>query len=98
MGSHVKGLLKGPKVGRSHTTIISAAIPLFAVAKEHPLVSKISLGVITPSRSSTTHLKFSETRGGLKMQVRGFDAIQIIWIYTKEPNQVIEFLTSKWEA
>ena len=96
--SHLKGLLKGPKFSGSHSTVISSAIPALEAAKESPHVTKIGLGVISPCRTADTHLKFTPVSGGLKMQVRGTNAVQIFWLYTKEPATVIQDITSKWES
>src|SRR3954468_1254317 len=69
--SHVRGLLKGPKFNGRHSTVIDSAIPVIEAARDCPYVSKISLGVITPIGKGKSHLKFTETNGGLRMQVRG---------------------------
>ncbi len=47
-----KGLLKGSKLTRSHTTVIEAAIPAVSAAKESPRVFKIVIGVIFHADSS----------------------------------------------
>jgi hypothetical protein len=59
-------------------------------------VSKIALGIITPLRAGKPHLKFSPVSGGLKMQVRGAHAVQILWLYTTRPDDVIAEITAKW--
>lgn len=96
--SHVKGLLKGPKFSGSHSTVIDCAIPAVAAAKLSPYITKIGLGIITPVRPAKPHIKFTAVSGGLKMQVRGTNAVQLFWLYTTEPTIVIKDLTAKWEA
>jgi hypothetical protein len=96
MGNHVKGLLKGSKFNGKHSTVIPDAVVAIEAAKACQYVSKISLGVISPIRPSKPHLKFTPTNGGLKMQVRGVNAVQIIWVYTTEPDKAIAEITEKW--
>ena len=97
MSRHVKGLLKGPKFSGNHSTIIPCAIPAVQAAKDSKHVSKIGLGIITPVRPSNPHIKFTPVSGGLKMQVRGTNAVQIFWLYTTETDVVIREITVKWE-
>jgi hypothetical protein len=89
-------LLKGSKFNGRHSTVIPSAIPAVEAARDCPLVTKIALGVITPIRAAEEHLKFSPVSGGLKMQVRGTHAVQIFWLYTTSPDEVIEEITKKW--
>ena len=96
--SHLKGLLRGPKFNGKHSTVIPSAIPAVEAARDCEQVTKIALGVITPVRKGAELLKFSEVSGGLKMQVRGANAIQIFWLYTTRAQDVIEEIGKKWEA
>ena len=95
--SHPKGLLKGPKFSGRHSTVIPSAVPAIEAARVCEHVNKISLGVITPIRNGEEHLKFTPDKGGLKMQVRGTHAVQVFWLYTTRPQDVIEEITRKWE-
>jgi hypothetical protein len=52
-------------------------------------VTKIALSVITPILAGKPHLKFTPMSGGLKMQVRGANAVQIFWLYTTRPEDAI---------
>jgi hypothetical protein len=90
-------LLKGGKFNGRHSTVIASAIPAVEAAKTCPYVTKISLGVITPSKAGEERLKFTKASGALKMQVRGTNAVQIFWLYTNKPDEVIAEITSKWE-
>jgi hypothetical protein len=96
MGNHVKGLLKGGKFNGKHSTVISDAVAAIEAAKSCQYVSKIALGIINQVRPSQPHLKFTFVSGGLKMQIRGINAVQIIWVYTTEPDKVIVEITEKW--
>lgn len=96
MGQHIKGLLKGPKFSGKHSTVIPDAVIAIETAKACQSVTKISLGIITPCHAAQSHLKFTTISGGLKMQIRGHQAVQLIWVYTTEPDQVIMEITAKW--
>jgi hypothetical protein len=96
--SHAKGLLKGAKFNGRHSTVIPSAIPAVEAAKASPLVTKIGLGIITPTKNGEERLKFTKASGALKMQVRGTNAIQLFWVYTNRPDEVIEEITRLWDA
>lgn len=96
--AHAKGLLRGPKFNGRHSTVIPSAVPAVEAARDCPLVTKIALGVITPIKPGEERLKFSEASGGLKMQVRGANAVQVFWVYTNRPRETIAEITSKWDA
>lgn len=92
-----KGLLKKGKFSLSHTTAIEDAVPLLRAAKEDPHVTKIVLGKIDPLRvSNNPHLRFTHIPAGLKMQVRGRNAVQIFYIYTNASDEVRDTLGSIW--
>ena len=95
--SHERGLLKGAKFNGRHSTVIPSAVPAVEAAKACPLVTKIALGVITPVKAAEEHLKFTKASGALKMQVRGTHAVQVFWVYTTQPDEVIEEISRKWE-
>ena len=96
--THIKGLLRGPKFNGRHSTVIPSAIPAVEAARDSEHVTKIALGVITPVKTGKEHLKFSEVSGGLKMQVRGTNAIQIFWLYTTRPDDAMEEIRKHWDA
>src|SRR5258708_21496350 len=93
-----KGLLRGSKFNGRHSTVIPSAIPAVEAAKACDLVTKIGLGLITPAKAAEERLKFTEVSGGLKMQVRGTHAVQIFWVYTASPTEVIEEIPRNWDA
>ena len=74
------------KITRSHTTSIDAVAPFLDFAKSHPEITKISLGIIKPIK--TTQIKRIKTipeQACLCIQIRGIKAIQTIRFYTKDP-------------
>ena len=93
-----KGLLKGSKFNSRHTTVIEAAIPAVKAANECSSVSKIVIGVIEPTRGGRPHIKFTPVPAGLRMQVRGNSAVQIFFVYTDRPDDVIREISDKWQA
>jgi hypothetical protein len=95
--SHERGLLKGEKFNGRHSTVIPSAVPAVEAARDCLHVTKIALGIITPIRAAQEHLKFTPMSGGLKMQVRGTHAVQIFWLYTTRPEDVIAEVTRKWD-
>jgi hypothetical protein len=68
-----------------------------SAAKESPRVSKIVIGVIKPTKTGQSHIKFTPIPAGLRMQVRGNSAVQIFYVYTDRPNDVMTEITKKWE-
>jgi hypothetical protein len=76
--------------------VIPSAIPAVEAARDSEHITKIALGVITPIKTGKELLKFSPVSGGLKMQVRGTHAIQIFWLYTTRPDDVIAEIEQKW--
>lgn len=78
--------------------MIDSAVVAVEAARDCPHVTKIGLGIISPVRPSKPHIKFVETSGALKMQVRGVNAVQLFWLYTTNPKAVIEEITAKWNA
>ncbi len=65
--------------------------------KPAPHVTKIGLGIITPTKSGEERLKFTKASGALKMQVRGTHAVQLFWLYTNRPDEVIAEITRQWD-
>jgi hypothetical protein len=96
--AHAKGLLRGSKFNGRHSTVIDSAIPALEAARDCAHVTKIALGVITPIRVGSEHLKFTRATGCLKMQVRGNNAVQTFWVYTTNPDAVVTEITGKWDA
>ena len=95
--THAKGLLKGAKFNGRHSTVIPSAIPAVEAAKSCAQVTKIGLGLITPTKNGEERLKFTKASGALKMQVRGTHAVQLFWLYTNRPDEVIAEITRQWD-
>ena len=70
-------------------------VPVIEAARDCKFVTKISLNIVTPLRPGKPHLKFTPTAGGLKMQVRGNNAVQIFYLYTTECEAVIAEIRKK---
>jgi hypothetical protein len=95
--THAKGLLKGAKFNGRHSTVIPSAIPAVEAAKACAHVTKIGLGLITPTKNGEERLKFTKASGALKMQVPGTHAVQLFWLYTNRPDEVIAEITRQWD-
>jgi hypothetical protein len=76
-----KGLLRGSKFSRSHSTVIPDAEEFVALAKTVDLVSKISIGLITPCAAGPVRIKIKEDQRALRVQVRGRSAVQTFYLY-----------------
>jgi hypothetical protein len=79
-----KGLLRGNKFSRSHSTVIPDAVEFLALAKSIDLVSKISIGLITPCAAGPVRIKIKEDQHALCVQVRGKNAVQTFYMYGRD--------------
>ena len=93
-----KGLLKGSKISRRHSTVIEAAEPLVEAAKALPQVSKVVLGEIVPLKGAPMRLKFVPVPAGLKMVVRGGATQQTFFLYTADPHATEHHLEAVWKG
>lgn len=87
------GNYSGGKFSNAHSTAIDAAVPLLKFFKNSPLVTKISLGFISPMRGSSTAKRTIKIDGEsesacLKITVRGGTALQEIRVYTPDKKQL----------
>jgi hypothetical protein len=74
------------KITRSHTTSIEAVGPFLQFAKSHPEITKISLGIIKPIKTSPAkRIKTTPEQACLLLQIRGVRAIQTIRFFTQNP-------------
>jgi hypothetical protein len=76
-----KGLLRGSKFSRSHSTVIQDAEEFLTVAKDIDLISKISIGLITPCSAGPVRIKIQIDPHALRVQVRGRNAVQTFYVY-----------------
>jgi len=76
-----KGLLRGTKFSRSHSTVIPDAEEFLACAKSIALVNKISIGLITPCSAGPVRIKIKTDQHALRIQVRGRSAVQTFYLY-----------------
>ncbi len=91
-----KGLLAGSKITKSHSTIIPEAAKLITYAKTLPEIDKIVPSEIVPLKPSAKHLKFSPIQAGLKLAIRGLNARQVVFVYTKKASEVTHLLSEFW--
>lgn len=83
------------KITRSHTTSIEAVAPFLEFAKSHPEITKISLGIIKPIKTSATkRLKATPEQACLLLQIRGVRAIQTIRFFTSHPPTLKKIIES----
>ena len=85
---------QGKKSRGTHITLIDAAEPLVKTAEKLPEVTKIVLGFIkaTPGKKGQKRVKFTITRSGLLLTVRGNTSVQEVRIYTASPAIVQQAL------
>jgi hypothetical protein len=76
-----KGLLRGNKFNGRHSTVIPDAEAFLLCAKDIEIVSKISIGLITPCSVGPTRIKIKEDQHALRVQVRGKNAVQTFYLY-----------------
>lgn len=76
-----KGLLRGTKFSRSHTTVIPEAEEFLSCAKGIASVNKIAIGLITPCSAGPIRIKIKTDPHALRIQVRGRSAVQTFYIY-----------------
>jgi hypothetical protein len=75
------------KITRSHTTSIEAVKPFLQFAKSHPEITKISLGIIKPIKTSPSRrIKTTPEPACLLIHIRGVRAIQTIRFFTPNPS------------
>lgn len=78
-----RGVLKSPKLSRSHGTFIPAAEAVIVALKKLPEVKKIALGVIDPGKGPA-RLTARDIPAGLKVFVRGGNAVQTLFVFTDD--------------
>ena len=89
--------ISGKKIAKKHSTIIKAAEPIVRSALKMTAVSKIITGEIATIRNGKERIKFTVVPAGLKIMVRGVNARQQLFIYTKEQDPTQEELEKVWE-
>ncbi len=92
-----KGLLRGRKFGRSHSTIIQEALSFIALAKSIELVNKISIGLITACTAGPVRIKVKTDQHALRVQVRGKSAVQTFYLYGNDLEGIRTQLLSEPE-
>ena len=92
-GNHTSG----SKITRSHTTLIDIAVPVIRAIEKHPLINKISLGIIKKITVGQPRIKFLPITGGCKLVIRGRITIQEFFIYTKHPETLEHFIKTSFK-
>lgn len=92
-----KGVLNGKKFNyKGHTTVIDDAVPVIRWAGKHPLVKRVSVGVILPFKSTTRRVRTKPVPAGVMVTVHGSDALQKLVFYTSDPaaltNEMANYL------
>jgi len=83
------GHFAGKRVSKQHSTVIEAAHDVVKFLHTLPVVTKIALGRIDVHLPPTEkRMKFSEIRGGLKLQIRGTNSIQQIMVYSTDVHSI----------
>jgi len=95
--AHAKGLFRGRKISKKHSTVIKQAEIVVKTAKNCSEVSKIVLGVITRIKNGRPRIKFTVIDAGFRVNVRGVNTNQLLFIYTKDLETTKRTITQKWE-
>lgn len=87
--------LKGNKKRGTHSTAIELAERLVLAIQKNPLITGIQLGQIkTGAKANGIHrIKIERTNLGLKLQIKEGQAVQIVYIYTKEHDKACEIIS-----
>ena len=89
-----KGLLKGGKISKNHTTFGPEATRLIAVLKPHASVKKIITGELRSRKSfdGAMRAKIQDTNTGIKVTVSGAAIVQDIFVITDDREVVTKFI------
>ena len=88
--------LKGEGIVGTHTTIIEVAKDVLRFVAGLDDV-KISPGIITQvNRKASRAIKFTPTKTGLLMKVLGKRSVQSFYIYTHDPQKVIDMVNREF--
>lgn len=75
-----KGVLKGSKVSKQHSTYNSVAERVIVALKPVPEVNKIVLGPIRQLSGGERRVTVREDRGQAKVQCRDIGSVQVLWV------------------
>lgn len=76
----------GGKFTNAHTTLIEAACAPIDAAAKLACVNKISLGVISATRSKLPRIRFTETSTGLEVKIFSKISSQTFYIFTTDKH------------
>lgn len=77
----------GGKITRSHCTVTKTSCAVVESAINLQEVSKVSIGYLENIGGSNRSLKFGQIIGGILAKVRGDGGIQLLYIYTSDPEK-----------
>lgn len=81
-------MAKTSKTTASHSTLTKPSQEIVDIASKLPAVTKISISIIKPVGGGRRSLKFLPIIGGIKAVVQGNGAVQELFIYTNDPEEV----------
>lgn len=88
----------GKKMGKRHTTLIDAAVPVVDYLLKHSHVTKVLAGHITVRLKTAPHrLKIMEESGCLLLKVRGTASIQEIRVFSQNLEGVREDVEEEFQ-
>ncbi len=87
--------LKGNKKRGTHSTAIELAERLVLMIQKNTLITGVQLGQIkTGAKANGIHrIKIEKTSIGFKLQIKEGQAVQIVYIYTKDFEEVSKVIS-----
>ena len=87
-----KGVLRGKKISKQHSTYNGVAEKVILALKENPLVNKIALGPIKHLSGGSRRVTVREDKGQVRIQCRDIGSVQVLWAMGTSPENVRQFL------
>ena len=84
----------GGKFAGSHSGVIDAAVRVVDTVANQVEVTKIVLVIIKGVKSKINRLKFKPIKAGLEVKLYGNSGLQILYIYTSDPDKIISVIES----
>lgn len=89
--------IAGKKVAKGHSTIIDEAEKLVKFLYSHPLVDKMVIGEIKSIEHGPRRIKIIPIEVGLKLVIRGVNARQFIFVYSRGKAVVSREIERFWQ-
>ena len=87
-----KGVLRGPKLNRRHSTYNKVAEQVILILKEMPTVTKIVLGPIRQLKGGQPRITVREDKTQARIQCRDIGSVQVLWAIGADPTSIRDFL------